>query len=400
MHIRRGIFYTALISLISFNVNAAGFALIENGSSGLGNAYAGASAVAEDASTIYFNPAGLSKLDGQQFLVAGHYISTKSAFSNSNSTVSGTFGGGALPGPNSDGGGDSFVPSFFYSNKINETWSFGLGITVPFGLGTEYDENWVGRYRAIKSEIHTTNINPSVAYKVNDKFSVGFGVSAQYIEATLTNRIDSAAYCLGALGDPGGLCSGGNLNAGNVGNATYDSAQNLSGDDWSIGWNIGLLYNLSSSTQLGVSYRSDIDQKLTGTVDFTVNSDLQAVLTTIGSSLLSDTGIAAGIHLPESFSISLSHDIDQKWKILADATWMKWERYGQIVIDFDNPAQANSTLSPNYQNQWRYSVGATFKPDSKKSKKARGFLLGQVMQKSKGQANPKVVSEILAKKLG
>ena len=87
LFIKRIIASSALTILIATNVNAAGFALIENGASGLGNAYAGASAVAEDASTTYFNPAGLSKLEGQQFLFAGHFISTKSAFTNSGACI-------------------------------------------------------------------------------------------------------------------------------------------------------------------------------------------------------------------------------------------------------------------------------------------------------------------------
>lgn len=355
-----------LATLISTNVNAAGFALIENGASGLGNAYAGASAVAEDASTTYFNPAGLSKLEGQQYLFAGHYISTKNAFTN-NGSVNAV--GGDLSGANADGGGDSFVPSFFYVNKLNEKWTFGLGVTIPFGLGTEYDENWVGRYHAVKSEIHTLNINPSASFKVNDKFSVGFGVNVQRIEATLSNKIDSGIYCLAGLvpttSVTNGDCAGAGLTG--AGNASTDSAQTLTGDDWSFGWNIGLLYDISRTSRLGVSYRSNVEHNLTGTVDFTVDSGLQTVLSNASLPLLADTGISAGINLPESISISFAHELNSKWNVLADVTWMKWERYDKLVIDFVNPAQSNSTSTPNYQNQLRYSFGATFKADSKKT---------------------------------
>lgn len=365
-----------LTSLISSNINAAGFALIENGASGLGNAYAGASAVAEDASTTYFNPAGLSKLDGRQFLLAGHLISSKNEFSNNGSTIISAFGGTAQSGGNSGTGHNSFIPSFFYSNKLNDKWSYGLGITVPFGAATEYSDTWVGRYQGVKTEISTLNINPSASFKVNDKFSVGFGISAQYIEATISNKIDSAAYCLGALVPASsGLISAADCAArgvASVSNLATDSSQSLSGDDWSIGWNIGLLYDISNATQLGVSYRSKVAQKLTGSVDFTVDPGLQTILTTDLSGtplsgLLSDTDISAGITLPESLSISISHAVNEKWQFLADATWMKWERYNKVVIDFSNPVQANSTLSPNNKNQWRYSIGTSFKIDPKQT---------------------------------
>lgn len=355
-----------LTSLISSNVNAGGFALIENGASGMGNAYAGASAVAEDASTIYFNPAGLSKLDGQQILLAGHFISSKNAFTNNGSTIISAFGGTAQSGGNAAAGSNSFIPTFFYSRKLNNKWSYGFGVTVPFGAAVEYSDTWVGRYHGVNTEISTLNINPSASFKVNDKFSVGFGISAQYIEATISNKIDSAAYCQGGL-KAGALCNANNLTVANISNATYDSGQTLSGDDWSMGWNIGLLYDLTESTKIGVSYRSKIVQALVGSVDFTVNSNLQTVLDhpAVNKALLQDTGISAGITLPESFSLSLSHVVNEKWQLLADATWMRWERYNEVVIDFNNPVQANSTLSPNNKNQWRYSIGASFKADAK-----------------------------------
>jgi len=362
-------FLTAALSgLYGLNANAAGFALIENGASGLGNSYAGAAAVAEDASTVYFNPAGLTKLKDKQFVFVGHYIDTKVDFTNAGSVA--TVGGGAISGPNSDGGKSSIVPSFFYADRLNNDWTYGLGITVPFGLGTEYDENWVGRYHAVKSEISTININPSASFKVNDKLSVGFGINAQYIDVTLTSKLDSAAICQARLAPLAGAlataCTNAGLTVANVGVSTYDSSQSMTGDDWSLGWNVGLLYDLSDSTHLGLSYRSNVDHKLMGTVDFTTNAGLQAVLNAAGSSSFSDTGITAGIDLPESIALSISHNVSNNWVIMADATWTKWDRYDELVVDFDNPAQATSTSARNSENSWRYSVGASYKPDEKR----------------------------------
>lgn len=353
-----------LTSIISSNTNAAGFALIENGASGLGNAYAGASAVAEDSSTIYFNPAGLSKIKGKNYLIVGHILSSNNEFTNNGSTaittapLSGGNGGNSV--------GTSFVPSFFYSRTLNDKWSFGLGVTVPFGNSVEYDPDWVGRYQGIKTEISTLNINPSASYKVSDKFSVGFGVSVQQIDATLSNKLDSAAICNGAPFSA--FCAGAGLDPTQIGNAALDSSQTLTGDSWDFGWNVGLLYDISEQTRLGVSYRSKVDHGVKGNVDFTVNANLQAILNALpapSNNLFTDTGITTRLILPETLSLSLSHNIDSKWKILADATWTKWERYKELVVDFDNPVQSNSTLTPNYQSQWRYSLGASYKADAK-----------------------------------
>ncbi|MFO7603147.1 MAG: outer membrane protein transport protein [Gammaproteobacteria bacterium] len=362
----------ALGQAYSPNAQAAGFALIENGASGLGNAYAGAAAVAEDASTIYFNPAGMSKLPGREFVFAGHYIDTKIDFTNSGSAKISTFGGGPLSGPNADGGKSSIIPSFFYAHRLNNDWSYGLGITVPFGLGTEYDENWVGRYHAVKSEISTININPSASVKVNEKLSIGFGVNAQYIDVTLTSKLDSAAICRGALVPASGgaltnaNCDAVGLTQANVGNSAFDSSQSMTGDDWSFGWNIGMLYDLSDSTRLGIAYRSNVDHQLNGSVDFTTNAGLQAILNAATSTAFSDTGITAGIDLPESLALSISHNLNPNWVLMADATWTRWERYDKLVVDFANPAQTDSTSTRNSENSWRYSVGASYMPDEKR----------------------------------
>lgn len=363
---KHGFAYSALALLITSNVNAAGFSLAEHSASGMGSAFAGASAVAEDASTTYFNPAGLSKLKGTQYIFAGHYVAVSSTFTNNGSALVTT---APISGPNDDGSTSPFIPNFYYARELNDKWTFGLGINAPFGNASEYSDTWVGRYHATKSEIHTININPSASFKVNDKLSVGFGVSAQYIEATLANKLDSAAICQGAapkgLGGAGGLCDANNLTVGDIGNVARDSTQSLTGDDWSIGWNIGLLYDINKNTRLGLAYRSNIEHALTGNVDFTVNSDFQNVLDLAAPTLFTDTAISAEVDLPESLSLSLYHDITPKWAILADVTWNKWSRFDKLVIDFSNPIQSTSTTPENWKNNLRYSLGLNYKADSK-----------------------------------
>lgn len=196
--------------------------------------------------------------------------------------------------------------------------------------------------------------------------SVGFGVSVQYIEATLANKLDSAAICNGA--PFAAACAGAGLSTAAIGNAAFDSNQSLTGDDWSFGWNVGLLYDISNATRVGVAYRSNIEHNLTGSVDFTMNANLQAVLNALPSpsnTLFSDTGISAGVDLPETLSLSLYHDVNSKWSILADATWTKWKRFNKIVIDFSNPVQSSSTIPENWENSMRYSLGVNYKADSK-----------------------------------
>ena len=349
-----------LASLISTNLNASGFFVAEHSASGMGSAFAGASAIAEDASTTYFNPAGLSKLEGKQVIFGLHYISVSSEFSNNGSTSLTT---APLSGTNDDGSTSPFIPNFYYAKKLNDKWNFGFGVTVPFGNSSEYTDTWVGRYHATKSEIHTINLNPSASYKVNDKLSVGFGVNVQYIEATLANKLDTAAICNGA--PFAAACAGAGLSPAAIGDASFDSNQSLTGDDWSLGWNVGLLYDISNATRIGLAYRSNVKHALEGSVDFTMNANLQAILDAVAPTLFTDTGISAGVDLPETLSLSLYHAVDSKWSILADATWTKWSRFDKIVIDFSNPIQSSSIIPENWENSVRYSFGVNYKPDSK-----------------------------------
>ncbi|MFK5915667.1 MAG: outer membrane protein transport protein [Woeseiaceae bacterium] len=370
-----------LTSLISTNISASGFAVAEHSASGLGSAFAGASAIAEDASTTYFNPAGLSKLKGEQVVVAGHIVVVSSPFTNNGSTLSTAvpFGtGGALSGSNDDGSTTPFIPNFYYSKELNERWTLGFGINAPFGNASEYSDTWVGRYHATTSDITTINFNPSASYKVNKGLSVGFGVNVQYIEATLANQLDSSLICKGAVTKAqiaGGAtqanaviaanatCSSAPIGLGTIGDVTTDSSVSLNGDDWSLGWNIGLLYDISDATRIGLAYRSNVKHSLSGTADFTRGGNLGLILTT--STAFTSTGISSGIDLPESLSLSLYHEVDSKWSILADATWTKWSNFDTLDVDFSDPLQTDSSTPENWGNSMRYSFGVNYKPDSK-----------------------------------
>jgi len=223
----------ALAGCASF-VQAAGFALIEQNASGLGNAYAGAAAVAQDASTVFFNPAGMTLLPDRQVVIAGHLIKPKAEFSG---TVTPAIGGGE----GGDAGDWALVPNAYFAFRLTPQVHLGVGLNAPFGLKTEYDSDWIGRYQAIKSEVKTINLNPSIAYKVSDTLSLGAGLNIQWIEAELTNR-----QPLGLPPAPVTLLK-------------------IKGDDYGWGYNLGALWQLTPATRIGLSYRSEVDYTLDGT---------------------------------------------------------------------------------------------------------------------------------------
>jgi long-chain fatty acid transport protein len=344
----------------SSQVFSSGFALIEQGASGQGVAYAGAAAVGEDASTVFFNPAAMTRLSGQQIVVAGHIVAPKFDFTNNGST---TFIGTDLTGSNADGGETKFVPNLYWAAKLDNDLHVGVGINVPFGLATDYDAGWVGRYHGLKSELTAININPAIAWKATDRISFGIGISIQYVDVELTQNIDSFAACAD-LDNTLASCAG-LVNDFSV--ASQDSTGKLEGDDTSFGWNIGLLFEMTEKDRLGFAYRSQIKHDLEGQASYNLDPGLQPVADGAsmmsGFKILQDTALTAGAELPESFSISYVRDINPKWSLLADYTWTGWESLDtvEIVLNGGFPGK-DPSLELAFQNTNRVSAGVHYKP--------------------------------------
>lgn len=351
--------FAVLLAVTASQTHAAGFALIEQSASGLGNAYAGAAASAEDASTVFYNPAGLMLLKGNQVVASGHVIVPSAKFANSGSTINPLVGGGAISGGNGgDAGSTAFVPNFYYAHQLSNGFVLGLGVNAPFGLKTEYASDWVGRYHAIESELTTVGINPVIAYNANDDLAVGVGMIAQYADATLSNAIDFGTVCLGSA--LAAFCPG----AGVLPQAA-DGIGKVEGDDWGFGYNFGILYSITDTSRVGFNYRSKIKQTLEGDADFTVPASFTTLLNGAGSTQFSDTGAEASVTLPETASLSLYHALDDRWAILADATWTRWSRFDELRVNFDNPLQADSVTPENWENSMRYSLGVNYRLDAR-----------------------------------
>ena len=372
------LFLAAAAAGFSTQAFSAGFSLFEQGASGQGVAYAGAAAVGEDASTVYFNPAAMTRLSGQQIVVAGHIVAPRSEYTDSGNSTA--FDGTPLASTNVDGAETGVIPNFYWAAALDNGLHVGVGVNVPFGLATEYDAGWTGRYHALKSELTTINVNPAIAWKMTDTVSVGFGISYQYVDVTLSNAIDSAAFCSGNLapqidaasGVPGtgaATCTGAGLGVGSGGDITRDSGVKLEGDDSSFGWNVGLLFDLTVKDRLGFAYRSAIKHDIEGNATFTVDSALDAIIGTFpppGNNLLQNSSLSTFAELPELFSISYVRDINPNWSLLADYTWTGWGSLDTIEIIFaGNPPGATSSLDLEFQNTNRVSVGAHYKPGNK-----------------------------------
>ncbi len=345
--------------------HAAGFQLFEQSVSGLGTSFA-STAAAEDASTLWWNPAGMSYLSGTNFTLAGHIVRVTAEFKNEGSR---TF----LPPPNGlplsggnggDAGGVAFIPNFYLTHSVTDKLSLGVGVNSPFGLTTEYDDDWVGRYHAIKSELLVVNINPSIAWKINDAFSIGGGVNLQYAKAELSSAVDFSTVCLGAAAaNPllGPVCAGGGLTV--PGNAARDGKATVDGDNWGYGFNLGAVWQIVPSTRVGIAYRSSISQDLEGDIKYKNVPAAFAAAPPL-SAAFANTGATASVDLPEIVSLNVYSQIDPSWALMADVTWTRWSRFEEIRVKFDNGA-GDSVTTEDWDNSFRVAIGGTYKPSEK-----------------------------------
>ena len=260
-------------------------------------------------------------------------------------------------GNGGDAGSWALVPNAYFAMEVNPQTRVGLGINAPFGLQTDYDADWIGRFQAKKSKIQTINVNPSVSYDVNETASLGVGLNYQRITGDLTSAINWAAIAFTAAG--GGA---GGLGAANAANAAGqgEGVTTVTGDDTAWGYNLGVLLKASEQMRVGFAYRSSIKYKLTGSVNFSnrpTAATLGAPLANGIAGAYPDGPVSLDIKMPDSFSVSMFNRMGDKWDVMADATWTGWSVFNQLNVLRDNGTTLSSTPE-NWKNTWRFAVGA------------------------------------------
>jgi long-chain fatty acid transport protein len=349
----------AVLAAVSASASAAFFQIAEQSASGIGNAFAGGAAIAEDASTVWYNPAGMTRFTGPQFVVGGSYILPSfTADVKSASSAIGPIGGGG-----GEAGTAAFVPNLYAVVPISKRFTLGAGVNAPFGLVTDYPDTWAGRYYALRSDIKTVNINLAAAFKFHDAFSVGVGVNHQNLQAELTQAVDFATLCTAGtiLGIPGAAGCGANAvppfsqpNNPNDGNAKVTAK----GDAW--GYNAGIFSQLGA-TRLGLAYRSQMKYKLNGEFDITPGTNVPPALLTNTNFRLVDSAASAEVTLPSTVSLSAYREFGSRWAFMADVTRTNWSVLPELRIKFDS-GQGDQVVTLNLKDVYRYSVGATYRP--------------------------------------
>lgn len=301
---------------------AAGFALQNQNGSGNGNAFAGAAAAADDAGTIFFNPAGMSLLPaGKNLSAAGTYLDRSVEFTNTGTTpptlnaVTSTNGG--------DAGEGSLIPAFYYAQSVGSGLTFGLGVSPTFGNKTEYTEDFFGRFSGYFADLSVINLNPSLSYKVDDRWAIGGGLNYGTLDVEFRQK---------ALASTASVV--------------------VQGDDSAFGWNVGAIFMPTPTMRLGFTYRSTIEYDIEGTMAIGAGTPVP---------------ITAKLETPDSASVAVSQKLDDRWEMLGDLTWTGWSSVQTLVATAAGagcpaplPGQTCATLAFNFKDTMRVGLGANY----------------------------------------
>ncbi|WP_339416662.1 MULTISPECIES: OmpP1/FadL family transporter [unclassified Pseudomonas] len=324
------------VAMASSHVFASGFALNEQDVAGMGTGFAGRSSSAENASTVYGNPAGMARLEGQQVTGGVAAIDASTNIKDVSGRSSGSNKGDMVP--------FTAVPFGFYTNKLNEQWAVGFGVYAPFGLVTDYESGFQGKAFGSKSEVTVMTLQPTVSYAFNDRVSIGFGPTINRIAGTLESDI--------------------NLPIAGTGSNNIK----IKGDDTAIGFNAGLLVQATDTTRVGLTYHSKVKYKLEGHTEVTKGTNVPSAVLNNGrydASLKIDT--------PESWDLSVTQDMSDAWKLYAGATWTRWSRLKDITVNNEgvSAAAGSGGLAPqivgtikedqNWHDTWAYALGTSYR---------------------------------------
>lgn len=312
---------SALAALFTADVRAAGFQLQNQTGAGNGHAFAGAAAVAEDAGTVFFNPAGMTLLQDKHSLsVAGTILNRAVNFSGGSTA-------GLLPPPSvsngRDGGGTTLIPALYWVYAPDLSLRIGLGISPTFGNKTNYGFDFIGRYAGHYADLRQININPAVAFRVSERWSIAAGIN--YAQNDTEFRQGSPLPLPTAANDV-----------------------TVKGKDNAFGYNAGLLFRLQPQTRLALTYRSEMKFRLDGQLD----SNLTPTV---------DARVYARLTTPSQASFAIAHQLNDRLELLGDLTWTGWSSVDTLdVIDKGSGALLNS-LSYRFRDSWRIGLGASYR---------------------------------------
>jgi long-chain fatty acid transport protein len=328
-----------IFTLVPSNPNAygAGFTINTQGATSLGQANS-VVAHTDDPSSVFFNPALINKLDKTQIEIGTTLISPSTQF-RSNAT-----------GRKFEMEDDKFFPStLFITHKFNDRLSAGLGVFSDFGLSTDWGDTWEGKYIATKSELTTYTVNPVVSYQIIPDVYLAAGIDILFLNAELNKMLN-----LSALGLP-------------------DIAQKLEGNDTAVGFNLGMLVDLSKDISVGLAYRSSFDIDIDGEVKHSFPSGVQELV----GPLFPNTSARTSITLPAQANIGIAYKGFKPLTVEIGGRWEGWSSFDELRIKTSQPVAGNSeiVIPKDWKDIYSFNVGGRYEVTS-----SLGLLAGYIYE--------------------
>jgi len=322
--------------------SASGFQLREQSPSAQGTSFAGVSAGGPDIGSMFFNPATMALFDGNQAVLGFSYVMPKAELENARAArANGTLIGTQADVPNA--AKSALLPNLYAMWSLTQDAKLGLSVNAPFGMVTDYDANFAGRYHALKSDLKVVDISPSIAYRLSPQWSLGAAFIARNAEAELTSAADFGAL----VGAPPGL---------------YDGTAGLKGSKWGYGYRLGVVYEPSTALRLGLAHHSAMNMKLSGDATFQFAPGtpglLLAGLTAAG---YVNGGASAELKLPSTTSLGLHVEATPALSVQGEIAHTGWSSFKELRVEFDNPASSDSVTEESWRDTWFFALGLTWK---------------------------------------
>lgn len=315
------------VGAVSTHSLGNGIAINEQSVSGMGTSFAGRASAVNDASILFGNPAGLSKLERPE--VVGGFGLVKANVDIDDASAE-THKGDMVP--------LTPVPFAYYASPIDEKFSWGLGLYVPYALISDYEKSFGGRFKGQYSKVEVVTLQPTLSYQINDRVSVGFGPTINKIKGKLVNKLDNSA----AFG-------------------TGETKVGIKGDDVAYGFNVGLMVDVTDSLTWGLTYHSKVDYTLEGRTRITNGSG------PIFSQFNGDYDASLDFTTPETIDTSVTYKLDDQWTLYAGTTFTRWSRLQEIVVENEGTPsllgmQPIGEVSEElkWHNTWSYAIGASY----------------------------------------
>ena len=326
--------------------SASGYGVREWSAVAMGSAYAGASATSSDATFLAYNPASLAGVGSydSSLSLAGLFPSSSATYTGATTSAGTPTGGLTTPDKIIK---NAFVPNLAARMRLSPDLAVGLAVYAPWGLSTDYEDGWAGRYYALKSELLTVDIVPTVSYQFSDNFAVAAGVQVQYATGTLANAVDIGT--IGALFSIPGATPG-----------AQDGSAEFGADGWGVGFTLGVMGRLSDDITVGVSWRSAVTHSLNGSLDFTLDSDGVGAVIAGAAGVLVDTDAEATLTTPDRVSAGFRFRLNGQWTALGEVDWTNWSRFQELRVISDNPLQPDDVTIAQWEDSWFGSLGVEY----------------------------------------